>query len=64
MGPWTEWWSRNLFAQVLPWLQLIMAWSLTRVAVNVLGLVTAFAGLSEVWRLLGRRPYSRPSSTP
>lgn len=64
VGPWTEWWSRNLFAQLLPWLQLIMTWSLTRLAVNVLGLVTAFAGLSEVWRLLIRRPYPRPSSTP
>ena len=64
VGPWTEWWSRNLFAQLLPWLQLIMTWSLTRLAVNLLGLVTVFAGLSEVWRLLARRPYPRPSSTP
>ena len=63
VGPWTEWWSRNLFAQLLPWLQLIMTWSLTRLAVNLLGLVTVFAGLSEVWRLLVRRPYPRPSST-
>jgi hypothetical protein len=53
-----------LFAQLLPWLQLVMAWSLTRVAVNALGLVTAFAGLTEIWRLLIRRPYARPSSTP
>ena len=36
VGPWTEWWSRNLFAQLLPWLQLVMASSLTRLAVNVL----------------------------
>jgi len=42
----------------------MMTWSLTRLAVNLLGLVTVFAGLSEVWRLLVRRPYPRPSSTP
>jgi hypothetical protein len=64
VGPWTEWWSRNLFAQLLPWLQLVMGWVLTRLAVNLLGCVTAFAGLSEVWRLLMRRPYAGPSSTP
>jgi hypothetical protein len=64
VGPWTEWWSRNLFAQLLPWLHLVMAWSPTRFAVNLLGLVTVFAGLSEVWRLLIRRPHPHPSSTP
>ena len=64
VGPWTEWWSRNLFAQLLPWLQLIMAFSLTRVAVNLLGFVTAFAGLSEIWRLLLSRPYQRTTSQP
>jgi hypothetical protein len=64
VGPWTEWWSRNLFAQLLPGLELIMGWFLTRVAVNLLGCVTAFAGLTEVWRLLVRRPYAGPPSTP
>jgi hypothetical protein len=63
VGPWTAWWSRNIFAQWLPWLQVVMAWSLTRLLVNALGMITALAGISEVWRLLSRRTYPRPSST-
>jgi hypothetical protein len=62
VGPWTEWWTRNLFADMLPGLRMLMAWSVTRIAVGALGLVTVVAGLSEVWRLLLRRPIPETSS--
>ena len=69
VGPWTEWWRRNFFAAVLPWLPVVMASTTVRVAVSLTGIVTMSAGLSDAWRLLvreivAREPAgdSRPSS--
>jgi hypothetical protein len=52
IGPWTEWWDRNFFAAVLPWLPPVMAFTSVRLAVTTTGVVTMFAGLSDAWRIL------------
>ena len=66
VGPWTAWWRRNFFAQVLPGVSSIMSSPFVRYAVVVMGLVTLLTGVAEVWSLLfGRSPTnrsSRPSS--
>jgi hypothetical protein len=55
VGPWTIWWRRNFFADVLPWLQPVMASPLTRTAVVLTGLVTMLAGLNEFRHLILHR---------
>ena len=52
VAPWTEWWGRNFFADVLPWLHTVMALAAVRIAVAVMGLITAVAGLRDVRDLL------------
>jgi len=54
VGPWTEWWRRNFFLNVVPWLPAIMESVVARLGVSVMGLVTLFAGVSEAWAVLVR----------
>jgi hypothetical protein len=61
VAPWTEWWTRNFFAGLLPLVQRVMATSSVRLAVVGTGLVTIVAGLSEM-RLLFQRRWSRGAS--
>jgi hypothetical protein len=61
VGPWTAWWSRNIFADMVPWLQPIMASAVTRAGVVTMGLVTVLAGLSEVRGMLAERARRRAS---
>lgn len=48
IAPWTQFWDRNYFAHVLPWLGQWMANSFVRGGVTGVGLVTAFAGLRDL----------------
>ena len=52
VGPWTAWWRRNFFAQVLPGVSWLMSSPFVRIAVVVMGLVTLLTGVAEVWSLL------------
>jgi hypothetical protein len=55
VAPWTVWWRRNLFADLLPWLQALMALPAARIVVVATGVVTVLAGLRDVRDLLVRR---------
>lgn len=66
MAPWTVWWQRNFFADLLPWIRPLMASSAVRVAVVATGVVTAAAGMNDlkdvVFRRLAHR--RRPANEP
>jgi hypothetical protein len=64
VAPWTAWWTRNFAADLWPWLQTLMAFSVTRVGVVALGAVTFGAGLSEFWHLFIRRPLDEGAHPP
>jgi len=47
-APWTAWWHRNFFAEILPWLAPVMGSPVVQWAVVLTGLVTFVGGLREV----------------
>jgi hypothetical protein len=54
-APWTEWWRRNYFADLLPWLRTLMSTSGMRVMVVGIGLVTVAIGVTDLWLALASR---------
>ena len=62
VGPWTIWWRRNFFADLVPWLQPVMASSAARAGVVAMGVVTVLAGLSEFRELFIQRAWRRGHS--
>jgi len=61
-APWTEWWGRNYFALLHPWLFRAMATGMVRTVVVVAGIVTVVAGITELRIALARRLAGPPSS--
>jgi hypothetical protein len=47
-APWTRWWDRNFFAQLLPWLRPVMESLIVKGVFVAMGIVTALAGMSEL----------------
>jgi hypothetical protein len=47
VAPWTVWWRRNLFAEMLPWLSALMGTPTVRWSVVCLGVITLLGGLLE-----------------
>lgn len=64
VSPWTSWWQQNFFAARWPWLDAIMMFNAARVAVSAAGLVTAFAGITELRDVWVRHLRRRGSQTP
>lgn len=62
LAPWTAWWQRNYFADVLPWVQVAMTSNLARGVVMVAGSFTALAGIVEAITALAAS--SRAAETP
>lgn len=65
-APWTSWWQRNYFADVLPWLRALMATPVMHVTVVAIGVVTAAVGVGDLWMTLATRHGRRtaPSDAP
>lgn len=61
VAPWTTWWQRNYFAELLPWLRALMSTPGMHVTVVLVGLVTVAVGISDLWMTLVGR-YARPRS--
>jgi len=59
MAPWTLMWERNYFGDLWPWLDAIMDNMYARGAVTGVGLVTAWAGLRDLWSAMKGRRASR-----
>ena len=53
-APWTIWWRQNFFADILPWLEALMATTLCQLAVVATGAVTTLAGVTDVYALVTR----------
>lgn len=52
VGPWTTWWQRNFFAQIIPWLPTVLASPWARLGVTMVGLITLVVGLTDAKRLI------------
>jgi hypothetical protein len=63
--PWSAFWDRNYFAQLVPSLQSTITNNFVRGAVSGLGIVNVVAGLAELVSVVfAPSPERRPSLTP
>jgi hypothetical protein len=53
--PWSRFWERNYFADMMPVLHLLMTNNYLRGAVSGLGLVNIWIALSELGEIIARR---------
>jgi hypothetical protein len=53
--PWSAYWERNYFAQLLPGLSALMANHFVRGAVSGLGVINVVAGIAELFSLFSSR---------
>ena len=60
--PWSSFWDRNYFAQLLPPLHSLMTNNFMRGAVSGLGVINVSAGLVELVSILMARASDRPVS--
>ena len=64
IAPWTQFWERNYFAYVMPWIGHWMANAYVRGGVTGVGLVTAFAGLRDLSSVILARSAASESPPP
>ena len=62
-APWTEWWRRNYFADLLPWLRMLMGTPGMRALVVAVGVLTVVVGLTDLWTTMAAR-FGRGRSSP
>lgn len=55
VAPWTDWWQRNYFADLLPGLAALMTTTSVRGLVVGAGVVTLLAGLTDLRSALAAR---------
>jgi hypothetical protein len=60
--PWSAFWDRNYFAQVVPSLEQLITNNFFRGAVSGLGVINVIAGVSDLLSMLLARPAERPAS--
>lgn len=60
--PWSAFWDRNYFAQLVPSLQPVITNNFVRGAVSGLGLINVCVGLVELVSILMTRASERPVS--
>lgn len=60
--PWSAFWDRNYFAQLLPPLHAVMTNNFVRGAVSGLGVINVSVGLTELISMLMARAPERPAS--
>ncbi len=60
--PWSAFWDRNYFGQILPPLRDFMTNNFVRGAVTGLGVINVTAGVTELVSMLIARPSERPAS--
>jgi hypothetical protein len=58
--PWSIYWERNYFVQLLPALEPLLTSDYVRGAVSGLGLVNLLAGFVEIWSFLTTRHVPDP----
>ena len=60
--PWSAFWDRNYFAQVLPAVEALITNNFVRGGVSGLGLINVSVGLAELMSMLMARSSGRPAS--
>jgi hypothetical protein len=60
--PWSAFWDRNYFAEMLPPLQAFITNNFVRGAVSGLGIINVSVGLAELVSLVISRSVERPAS--
>ena len=60
--PWSAFWDRNYFAQLVPSLQATMTNNFVRGAVSGLGVINVVAGLAELVSVVFARSSEQPTS--
>lgn len=60
--PWSAFWDRNYFAQLVPSLQSFLTNNFVRGAVSGLGLINVLVGLGELLSIVVSRAQDRPPS--
>jgi hypothetical protein len=55
VSPWTEWWRRNYFADIVPAIRWFMLSRSAWVIVVTTGAITMLAGAADLYRLFFRR---------
>ena len=60
--PWSAFWDRNYFAEMLPPLQTFITNNFVRGAVSGLGIINVSVGLAELVSLVISRSVERPAS--
>ena len=58
--PWSVYWERNYFVQLVPLFEPLLTNDFVRGAVSGLGLVNLLAGLVEIWSFLSTRHVPDP----
>ena len=61
--PWSAFWDRNYFAEVVPAIHAVITNNFVRGAVSGLGLINLISGLGELISILLARPAEAPSLT-
>ena len=60
--PWSSFWDRNYFAELLPFLRALMTNNFVRGAVSGLGLINVSIGLAELVSMIVARAPERPAT--
>lgn len=60
--PWSAFWDRNYFAQVLPPVEALITNNFVRGAVSGLGLINVSVGLADLMSMFMARSSGRPAS--
>ncbi len=60
--PWSAFWDRNYFAQMIPVLQPLLTNNFVRGAVSGLGLINVLVGVGELLSIVASRAQDRPPS--
>lgn len=63
VAPWSAFWERNIFPNVLPMLEPLMASPFVRGAVSGIGAITVVAGLAELGGLFRKRSEANDGET-
>jgi hypothetical protein len=64
VAPWSGFWDRNIFVDLIPGLESVFASPFARGAVSGVGAITVVAGLAELSGVLSQRPRTKPEAPP
>jgi hypothetical protein len=64
VAPWSDFWDRNMFLDLVPGLEQVFSSPFARGAVSGVGAITVIAGLVELAGVLALRHRAKPDAPP